>query len=425
MRYGGNNWRRSFVWFVALGIVFPQTSARAAEEKPVGPLPKQDAEQPPELTRAYPIGDVVLQVLGAGYSNESTARDRLARHLGFDNKGHNRLGRGSRIAWYEDSLVVFAQAKEQAEIGDELDSIRRHGLAQLKIEAVCVSGKPSAVEKIVAEFELADSSPDAAWQVVGIDNSLEEATQLVEACGEAQVVARQNLFAMSGHPGSMRVGNTMHYGVSDPEEKAGIRYADVGLELEFTPHLREYDSVLLHSDVKVSWLDGTGVGAGHAEADSDMATSSAVQTSSQQVSTASYGPLGQTIAIRAKGQPNAHGDPQGLLILVHVTRYERDRKSVPSTSVKQLVCAYAVGSLVVPKPTPDSEKHGQQVDLDLDTLVEFITSEIAPDTWQEAGGTGRIVAQDTDLMLIVMHTEEVHRQISELLQQLGRSQGGK
>ena len=69
----------------------------------------------PELIRAYAVGDVVLRVAEDTKQDENMARDHLARHLGFDRTGHNRLGHGSRLAWHKESMVIFARAKEQDE----------------------------------------------------------------------------------------------------------------------------------------------------------------------------------------------------------------------------------------------------------------------------------------------------------------------
>ncbi len=59
---------------------------------------------------------------------------------------------------------------------------------------------------------------------------------------------------------------------------------------------------------------------------------------------------------------------------------------------------------------------------DFDTLIELITSTIAPTTWVDAGGTGSIEGFDTNLSLVVSQTQEVHEEIVDLLEQLRRLQ---
>ncbi|MCA9174758.1 MAG: hypothetical protein KDB14_09770 [Planctomycetales bacterium] len=59
---------------------------------------------------------------------------------------------------------------------------------------------------------------------------------------------------------------------------------------------------------------------------------------------------------------------------------------------------------------------------DFDTLIELITTTIAPDSWDEVGGPGAIEAFPTNLSLVVSQTQDVHEQISDLLDQLRRLQ---
>jgi general secretion pathway protein D len=59
---------------------------------------------------------------------------------------------------------------------------------------------------------------------------------------------------------------------------------------------------------------------------------------------------------------------------------------------------------------------------DFDTLIELITSTIAPTTWVDAGGTGAIDGFETNLSLVVSQTQEVHEEIVDLLEQLRRLQ---
>jgi general secretion pathway protein D len=59
---------------------------------------------------------------------------------------------------------------------------------------------------------------------------------------------------------------------------------------------------------------------------------------------------------------------------------------------------------------------------DFDTLIELITSTIAPTTWVDAGGAGSIEGFDTNLSLVISQTQEVHDEIVDLLEQLRRLQ---
>ncbi|MBX7167814.1 MAG: hypothetical protein K1X74_15890 [Pirellulales bacterium] len=59
---------------------------------------------------------------------------------------------------------------------------------------------------------------------------------------------------------------------------------------------------------------------------------------------------------------------------------------------------------------------------DFDSLIELITSTVAPTTWDEVGGPGSVKQFDTNLSLVISQTQEVHEQIVDLLEQLRRLQ---
>jgi len=59
---------------------------------------------------------------------------------------------------------------------------------------------------------------------------------------------------------------------------------------------------------------------------------------------------------------------------------------------------------------------------DFDSLIELITSTVAPSSWDSNGGAGSIAPFNTNLTLVVSQTQEIHEQIADLLQQLRRLQ---
>ncbi len=76
-----------------------------------------------------------------------------------------------------------------------------------------------------------------------------------------------------------------------------------------------------------------------------------------------------------------------------------------------------------PQPSgygPGGLKGGNQADFD--SLIDLITSTIAPQSWDSAGGAGSIAPFQTNLTLVVSQTQEVHEQIADLLNQLRRLQ---
>ncbi|HWA99913.1 MAG TPA: hypothetical protein VG713_15550 [Pirellulales bacterium] len=65
---------------------------------------------------------------------------------------------------------------------------------------------------------------------------------------------------------------------------------------------------------------------------------------------------------------------------------------------------------------------GGGVQPDFNSLIELITGTIAPQTWSDVGGAGAVKEFAGNLSLVISQTQEVHEQISDLLEQLRRLQ---
>lgn len=65
---------------------------------------------------------------------------------------------------------------------------------------------------------------------------------------------------------------------------------------------------------------------------------------------------------------------------------------------------------------------GQREQYDFDTLIDLITSVVEPESWTEVGGSGKIESNETTLSLVIRQTQQVHSEISDLLNQLRRLQ---
>lgn len=65
---------------------------------------------------------------------------------------------------------------------------------------------------------------------------------------------------------------------------------------------------------------------------------------------------------------------------------------------------------------------GGAAQADFQSLIELITSTIAPTTWDEVGGPGAISEYRNNLSLVISQTQEVHEEIADLLAQLRRLQ---
>lgn len=70
----------------------------------------------------------------------------------------------------------------------------------------------------------------------------------------------------------------------------------------------------------------------------------------------------------------------------------------------------------------DLNNQGQRQQYEFNTLVDLITSVVEPSSWQELGGQGQIRSNETTLSLVIRQTQQVHQEISDLLEQLRRLQ---
>jgi general secretion pathway protein D len=59
---------------------------------------------------------------------------------------------------------------------------------------------------------------------------------------------------------------------------------------------------------------------------------------------------------------------------------------------------------------------------DFESLIELITSTVAPTTWDDVGGPGSVQKFQGNLSLVISQTQEVHEEIADLLEQLRRLQ---
>ena len=113
---------------------------------------------------------------------------------------------------------------------------------------------------------------------------------------------------------------------------------------------------------------------------------------------------------------------------------------------RMVAAAYPVADLVIPIPKsvvvrrsedgayllqPDSEPRSDEVtlvsgvtyersQLDMDSISELVTTVVEPDSWQEVGGLGTLRPNERTLSLVIRQTQDVHREVSDLLDQLRR-----
>lgn len=128
-------------------------------------------------------------------------------------------------------------------------------------------------------------------------------------------------------------------------------------------------------------------------------------------------------AINATGQVRQYDSmqhPRGLTLASHET-------GAPANAS---ILATMDSSGMLPSVAPRAKNQmgfapgglGGASQADFDTLIDLITSTIAPQTWDTVGGPGSIEGFPTNLSLVVSQTQDVHEQIADLLDQLRRLQ---
>ncbi len=129
-------------------------------------------------------------------------------------------------------------------------------------------------------------------------------------------------------------------------------------------------------------------------------------------------------AISATGQVRSTGLPQTVPLTLAAS--EGGDQSLGNASVLAQMSTSGMLPGIAPRsPQPLGYAPGSMggaTMADFDTLIELITSTIAPQTWDTVGGPGAIDGFPTNLSLVVSQTQEVHEEIADLLDQLRRLQ---
>lgn len=100
--------------------------------------------------------------------------------------------------------------------------------------------------------------------------------------------------------------------------------------------------------------------------------------------------------------------------------YEPDGLDAASTSSSLMIVTYPVADLIASTPSRVLQKPTS----DFDPLIDLIVSTIEHDSWMENGtGEGEIQPFPTNGSLVIAQTKRVHKQISDLLEQLRRLGG--
>ena len=96
-----------------------------------------------------------------------------------------------------------------------------------------------------------------------------------------------------------------------------------------------------------------------------------------------------------------------------------DVRAPGQQSQEVFTVVYRVGDLITPRPGVPKVEGRNPSFADVDRLVDLITTAIAPESWKH--GPGRIEPVRTSASLVVWQTQDVHRQIRDLLKQARRA----
>lgn len=121
--------------------------------------------------------------------------------------------------------------------------------------------------------------------------------------------------------------------------------------------------------------------------------------------------------------------------IINLLDVEVPQPKIETIGFKLVAAAYPVANLVVPIPdtvnfrfdtdrmlSEQSPRDKSDHKLEFEKLVTLIRQTVEPDSWQEAGGWGTIRENEKTLSLVIRQTQDVHRQVSDLLDQLRRLQ---
>ena len=129
-------------------------------------------------------------------------------------------------------------------------------------------------------------------------------------------------------------------------------------------------------------------------------------------------------AINATGQVRSGGFPQTVPLTIAANE-GGDQAATNASVLAQMSTSGMLPGVTSRSPQPLGYAPGSMggaTQADFDTLIDLITSTIAPQSWDTVGGPGSIEGFPTNLSLVVSQTQDVHEEIADLLDQLRRLQ---
>lgn len=437
----------------------------------------------PLVAKVYDLSDLVAKLREEQGLDANGARWKLREWLETA-AGAGDTRNGHKLVWSNDALLVACPAAGHERLTALLEGFRKHGFLQVKIEVAIGSGPQASVEKVFGPWDgLTKSAPDSAdsrfdslVRSRGADDvpSEEHATprgQMRQTI-EKQMPLTSSLFDASGRTELLRMlqsdahanlitcprvtlfnGQTAKvvdatqrpFVVGVKPDGAGgeqpqVRIVTEGLVLRLKPAITDKKKVHLDCEISLSDIRRVETATIRRRKQPPL-TVQVPEVATTRVETQAELPDGLTLVLGGLCKRGEHDKPQSLLVLLRATvepimetpETQREAKRPQHAAVSPqndvlhvtgeeaetplVTQVYAVADLVVPLPQPDAKPRP-----DFEPLIKLITESVAPESWNDKGGTGSLAPFESNLSLVISQTADVHEQIADLLEELRRLQ---
>lgn len=259
---------------------------------------------------------------------------------------------------------------------------------------------------------------------------------------------------------------------ADGGQEPQIRVVTEGMSIRLRPELQAEDCVSLQFGLILSAIENVDIASFPVGSGKVPISVQVPEVATTRIESAVDMKLDETIAIHVPTTANRAKKDQPLCVLVTVRKVAAPEKkqaivppaqrsvhaaadsevpgenalaadTSPGRSAKLAERVYPVADLVISPPrfaleignvseTPSTwqelssarraKKMQQVVTADFETLVDLITTTIAPSSWSNVGGECSISISASNFSLLIRQTNDVHEQIADLVEQLRRLQ---
>lgn len=420
----------------------------------------------PLASRAYPLDDLLAMLESEYGLNEKEAKEFLLSSLGAPAAVPEGDGSKRRLEWSGKALLVRDETcRGHARIVGTLRTMRACGFRAVQIEACFATCPAKMVDTLDVRWKLMPTAVSAAETpqeaLPPVPAVMQRAFPVGDAGadrGRAEVIVEKSLPVTSAvldegqrkavlerlqndrpsnilHAPVIRVFSGQSACISDTsqspfvvgmrEGKPQIRVISEGTSVRLRPLLGKRDSLRLDYELSISKIRGVETAPVTGGPNGETATLQVPEVQTTRVKGSAEFPAGHALLIG--GLPSTDPDRPSMLVMLHAVVVQPAR---PLREAELYTRAYPVADLVVPLPYDtvlsagpiETKERPKPSSPDFDSLIDLITSTIAPAKWDKVGGRGSIAPFETNLSLVVSQTQEVHEEIVDLLEQLRRMQ---